>query len=158
MSQTSSVGAVVVDANIFVSLCTKEQATYSQSLAAFNHYSQQGWHFYAPHVVVSEVMFVLCKKLQDGMITSSEHTQAIQYFKRYLSSVYRPTGGDGSHIDRANQIISGYGCSRAADCLYIALAEEMSKAGPADFLTFDKGAVNQIQRNAPKVNVNLLPI
>jgi hypothetical protein len=38
------------------------------------------------------------------------------------------------------------------------LVEELSKTGSAEFLTFDKGAVNQVKKNAPSVTVNLLPI
>jgi len=37
------------------------------------------------------------------------------------------------------------------------LTEELSKSGTAEFLTFDKRAINVAANNAPSVKVNLLP-
>jgi hypothetical protein len=61
-------------------------------------------------------------------------------------------------IRRAKEIQSGYGCSHSAYALYIALAEDLGKTGPAELVTFDKGAVKQGQMHAPSVKVNLLPV
>lgn len=75
-----------------------------------------------------------------------------------MAATLTPPGGDISLIDRAKEIQSGYGCSRSADCLYIAFAEELAKTGAAELLTFDKGAVNQVAKHAPTITVNLLPV
>lgn len=60
MSQPSNAGAVVVDANVLISLCTKEPLTFAQADAAFNDYGQRGWTYHAPNAVVSETLFILC--------------------------------------------------------------------------------------------------
>ena len=66
----------------------------------------------------------------------------------YMALIAVPNNGDASLLPRAEEIRSGYGCSRSADGLYIALAEELAKSGTAELLTFDKGTVNQVANNA----------
>jgi predicted nucleic acid-binding protein len=158
MSQPNNPDAVVVDANILISLCAKEPLTFAQADAAFNDYGQKGWTYHAPNVIVAEVMFILCQKLQNGQLTETEHAEAIEFLVDYLTLITMPSGGDASLLPRAEEIRLGYGCSRSADGLYIALAEELARSGTAELLTFDKGTVNQVAKNAPSVKVNLLPI
>jgi predicted nucleic acid-binding protein len=157
MSQPSSSGAVVIDANILISLCTKEPLTFNQSNTAFNDYGQWGWAYHAPNVIVAEAMFIFCRKLQDGQLTEIEHAESIEFLQDYLALITMPNGGDASLLPRAEEVRSGYGCTRSADGLYIALAEELAKQGPAEILTLDAGYVNQVAKNAPSVKVNLLP-
>ncbi|MGE0132983.1 MAG: type II toxin-antitoxin system VapC family toxin [Blastocatellales bacterium] len=155
MSQPNNPGAVVVDANILISLCIKEPVTFTQAHTAFNDYGKNGWDFYAPSVIVAEVLYVLCQKLQTGLITQAKYDEAIEFFKDYMSLISTPAGGDAPLIQRAKEIQSGYGCSRSADCLYIALTEELAGSGMAELLTLDSGCVNQAAKNAPSVKVNL---
>jgi predicted nucleic acid-binding protein len=68
-----------------------------------------------------------------------------------------PSGGDASLLVRAEEVRSGYGCSRSTDGLYIALAEELARQCPVEILTLDEGYINQVANNAPSVKVNLLP-
>src|SRR5262249_22718426 len=157
MSQPSSAGAAIIDANILVSLCTKEPLTFNQSNTAFNDYGQKGWTYHAPNVIVAEAMFVMCRKLQDGQLTEIEHAESIEFLQDYMALITAPSGGDASLLPRAEEVRSGYGCTRSADGLYIALAEELAKQGPAEILTLDVGYVNQVAKNAPSVKVNLLP-
>ena len=70
-----------------------------------------------------------------------------------MASVLPPPNGEASLIHRAEQIGSGYGCSRSADGLYIALAEELTATRPTILLTFDQGLPNQAAANAPTVTV-----
>lgn len=151
-------GAVVVDANVLISLCSKEPLTFAQADAAFNDYGQQGWAYHAPNVIVAEVLFILCQKLQNGQLTETEHSEAIEFLMDYLTLIILPSAGDASLLPRAEEIRSGYGCSRSADGLYIALAEELTRSGRVELLTFDKGTLNQVVKNATSVKVNLLPI
>lgn len=65
--------------------------------------------------------------------------------------------GDIGFILRNEEIRSGYSCLHSADAFYLALTEELTKQGPAEFLTFDKRVVNVAINNAPTVKVNLLP-
>jgi len=157
MPQPSSAGAVVIDANVLISLCTKEPLTFPQANNAFNDYAQKGWTYHAPNVIVAEAMFVMCRKLQDGQLTDIEHAESIEFLRDYLALITMPSAGDASLLPRAEEVRSGYGCTRSADGLYIALAEELAKQGPAEILTFDVGYVNQVAKNAPSVKVNLLP-
>jgi predicted nucleic acid-binding protein len=61
-------------------------------------------------------------------------------------------------MKRAIEIRGTYGCSHSSDCLYIALAEELSQNRITEILTFDKGMKNQIANHAPTVTLNLLTI
>lgn len=151
--------AVVTDANILIAICSKEQLTYQIAKDAFDEYARQGAKFFAPNVIVAEVLFVLCQKLDKGILTEAEHEKAIEFFQDYLTIIsLSPGGGESALIKRAEEIRTGYGCSRTSDGLYIALAEELAKNRPTEFLTFDAGFTNQIAKNAPTVQVNLLPI
>jgi predicted nucleic acid-binding protein len=154
MSQPSN--AVVVDVNILISICTKEPSN-STADAALSTYASQGAVFHAPNVIVAEFLYVLCQKLENGILTETEYEKAFTAFKKQMAATCTPPNGDMPLLDRARQIQSGYGCSRSADCLYIAYAEELAKTGAAELLTFDKGAINQVAKHAPAVKVNLLP-
>lgn len=156
MSQPNNPDAVVVDANILISLCIKEPTTFTKAYTAFNNYGKNGWDFYAPNVIIAEVLYVLCLKLQTSLVTRAKYDEAVEFFKDYMSLISTPTGGDASLIQRAKEIQSGYGCSRSADSLYIALTEALASGGAAELLTLDAGFVNQAAKNAPSIKVNLL--
>ncbi|MGH9752972.1 MAG: hypothetical protein ACREA2_09325 [Blastocatellia bacterium] len=73
-----------------------------------------------------------------------------------MTLISTPASGDAPLIRRAKEIQSGYGCSRSADSLYIALTEALASSGAAELLTLDAGFINQAAKNAPSVKVNLL--
>lgn len=152
----SNAGAVVIDANILISICSREpsQQTAKDALA---DYTAKGWRFYAPGAIITEALFVLCKKLQDGLLTEAEHQTAVQAFNNYMKVVLPSPQGDAGFILRAEEIRKGYSCLHSADGFFVALTEELAKSGPAEFLTFDKRVVNVVANNAPSVKVNLLP-
>ena len=159
MSQPTqhSAGAVVIDANIWISICSQEPsaATARKALA---DYTAKNWAFYAPTVVITEVLFALCRKLQDGSLTAATHQQAIDDFRlSFLPAIAAPPKGDAALIVRADAIRQGYSCLTSADGFYIALAEELTVNGAAELLTLDKRLVNVAANNAPSVKVNLLP-
>ncbi|HZS46327.1 MAG TPA: type II toxin-antitoxin system VapC family toxin [Blastocatellia bacterium] len=157
MSQPNSVGFVVADANILIAICSKEpKLAIAQSALA--NYASKNWEFYAPNVIVSEVLYVLCQKVQTSAITMAVYDQAIEIFKDYMSVILPPPSGEAALIKRAKEIRDGYGCSRSSDCLYIALAEQLSKRGSTEILTFDTGITNQVTKHVPTVNVSFLPI
>lgn len=155
MNPSTLPNAVVVDANVLIALCTKEQLTFQPAETAFDNYVQDGWEFFAPSVIVAEVQYVLCQKSSNGILTKQEHDEAIKFFKDYMSAISPPENGEISLIERAEEIRESYGCSRASDSLYITLAEELSKTRKTELLTFDKGFVNQANKNAPIVQINL---
>ncbi len=150
-------GAAVVDASVFTSLCAKEttHATAAQALAG---YAFKGWSFHTPNVVVAEVLFALCRKLNNGELTPLAYEEAVQNFQDQMVAVSTPPLGDAAFIKRAVDIQKGYGCSRSADSIYIALAEKLAQSVPVEIVTFDKDMVNQAAKNARAVTINLLPI
>ena len=151
----TNAGAVVIDANALVSICSSEPS-HQTAKDALADYTAKGWVFYAPGAILTEVLFILCKKLQAGLLTEVEHQKAIQVFDRIMQGVHPSPQGDIRFILRNEEIRKGYSCLHSADAFYIALAEELAQSGPAEFLTFDKRAVN-VASNAPSVKVDLLP-
>jgi len=157
MSQLSNPRAVVVDSNVLISICSKE-TSISTAKQALADYAAKSWVFYAPGVIVAEVLFVLCRKLSDGILTAIAYDEGVEMLKDQMAVILPSPNGDAALIQRAKEIQSGYSCLHSADCLYLALAEELTKSSAAEFVTFDKRVVNVAAKNAPTVKVNLLPI
>lgn len=158
MTPTTNPVAVVVDANVLIAICSKEQATNQTAQTAFDQYARQGAQFFAPNIIVAEVLFVLCQKLDKAILTDAEHEKSVEFFQDYMTIILPPPSGEAALIKRAEEIRSGYGCSRTSDGLYLALAEELTQIRPTEFLTFNTGVINQAAKNAPIVTINLLPI
>jgi len=157
MSPPSSPGAVVIDVNVLLAICTKE-TKQSTAEAALADYAAKNWTLYAPAAILMEFMFIACQKLTGGALSQADYDKAVEYFSNYMSVILPPPSGEAALIRRTKEIQSGYGCSRSTDCFYIALAEELGASGPTELLTFDRGIVNQVAKNAPTVKVNLLPV
>ncbi len=150
--------AVVIDANILIAICTNEQSTHKIASTALDDYDQRGFTFFAPSVIIAEVLYVLCLKANQNLLTVIEHEKAVQAFVNYLKAINLPPNGEASLITRAEEIRRGYGCSRTSDGLYIALAEQLTASWMVEILTFDNGYLNQAANNAPSVKVNVLTI
>lgn len=135
--------SVVIDANVVIALCAKEPDKQLNAEKKINEYASGGSHFFAPGVIVAECLYIFCKKLTDGVITAIEHGLAIQAFIAMMAMIDPPPSGDKSLIQRAEEIRKTYGCSHSADGIYLALAEELSKTGTTEVVTFDKGMKNQ---------------
>jgi predicted nucleic acid-binding protein len=134
--------AVVADANVLIALCARENDKLQTAETAFDDYTNQGYEFFAPSVLVAEVIFVLCQKLMGGSLTQPEYEKAIKSFKFYLGFISLSPNGEAALLDRAVEIRQGYGCSRSSDGLYLALAEELAKTNDTEIVTFDKGFIN----------------
>ena len=102
------------------------------------------------------MLFVLCKKHQDGSLTDAEHEEAVKVFNDYMQGIRPSPQGDIGFILRSEEIRKGYSCLHSADAFYLALAEELAQSSAVEFLTFDKRVVNVAANNAPSVKVNLL--
>lgn len=155
MSPTTNHDAVVIDANISISICSNEPSSFTAEIALEN-YAQNGFEFFAPNVIVAEVLYVLCLKLQNGLLTQKAYEEALENLQDQMTLI--KTFDDAQLIKRATEIRGSYGCSRMSDCLYIALAEELGKNRRAELLTFDSDMTNQIRKNAPTVILNILPV
>ncbi len=156
MTLENKIQAAITDASFMIALCAKEPGRYTNAEAKLLQYANDGWQFYAAGVLVAEALYVLCRMLGDGQLTSEEHAVAVGSLKTYLSAMLPPPNGDAALIDTAEQIRSGCGCSHSADSLYLALAMELAPVGTVEILTFDAGQKRQAAANAPSVTVNLL--
>lgn len=153
----SPAGAVVTDASFLIAICAKETQTEAVALAEFSRYSGMDYEFFAPGVLISETLYVLCGKLMEGSLNTSDHAQAVIDLEALVSSILPPPSGEASLIRRAEAIRAGYSCRRSADGIYIALAEQLAQTRPTVLLTFDKDLLRQAARHAPNVTVKLLP-
>jgi predicted nucleic acid-binding protein len=155
-SATSNPLRLTIDANVLIALCSKEIDKYAIAHRELTQYAQAGYQFYAPGVIIAESMFILCNKLKDKNLSALDHAAAVADLCTYMGMILPPPNGDGSLIARAEQIRQGYGCSRSADGLYIALTEQLAAGGTTEILTFDSGMENQAKANALAVKVRLL--
>lgn len=153
----STPDAVVIDANVLVSICSKEQDTYPIADVAFSSYAQNGWEFFAPNIIVAEVLFALCVKHQSGFLVQTEYDQAIESFSDLMQVVSMPND-EAVFIKRAVEIRGSYVCKRTSDSLYIAFAEKLAATRVVELLTFDNGMKNQIANHAPTLTLNLLTV
>ncbi len=153
MSPTNNPNALITDANIIISVCSKE-ATATIAKSELESYAKNGWEFFAPNIIVAEVLYILCQKLQNGLLTAKAYDEAIENFQDQMKVTQTP--GDAQFIKRAKEIQNSYGCSRSADSIYIALAEDLAKTRTVEFLTFDRGIINQAVKNALMITVKIL--
>ncbi|MCW5934586.1 MAG: type II toxin-antitoxin system VapC family toxin [Fimbriimonadia bacterium] len=120
-----SAKAIVVDANVIIAIASKETGRHHIAQTELTRYAQLGYVLYTPGVAIAETLYVLCQKQQKGLLTPVEYSQAIQDFE-YLMQVILPSPqGDRYLIASGEQIRKGYGCSRSADSLYLALASQL---------------------------------
>lgn len=153
---SSPTGAVVLDASVVIAICAKETGAETKALTAIGHYSSLGYEFYAPGVLASESLYVLCGKREDGTLDAVAHDQAIIDLENLLSGILAPPDGESSLIRRAEAIRGNYTCRRSADGLYLALAEQLTATMLTVLLTFDQDMPKQAARNAPTVTVELI--
>ena len=153
MTPTSNPNVLIIDASLMISVCSKEP-TAAAVESALENYALNGWEFFAPNIIVAEVLYILCQKLQNGLLTPKSYDEAIKNFQDQMKSIETPN--DAQFIKRAKEIRETYGCSRSSDSIYIALAENLAKTRTVELLTFDKGMINQAAKNAPTVTVKVL--
>lgn len=153
MSPTNNPNALIIDANLLISVCSKEP-TAAIVQNELENYAKNDWEFFAPNIIVAEVLFILCQKLQNGLLTQKSYDESIENFQDQMKIIETPN--DAQFIKRAKEIRETYGCSRSSDSLYLALAEDLAKNRTVEVLTFDKGMINQAAKNAPTVTVRIL--
>ena len=152
------VEAIILDASVAVAVSAKETDKVQIAQETIQYYTDQQCLFFAPGVLVSESLYVLCKKVETGKLSAEDHIEAINDLADFLLPILSSTQGDKSLIKRADEIRGEYSCRRSADGLYIALAEELAAIYETVVLTFDEDMVKQAARHAPTVKVQLLPI
>ena len=149
-------GTVVIDANVMIAICAKEATKETNARTALAHYASLDFAFYAPGVAIAETLYILCQQQQAGLLSVTEHAQAVQDFDAFMTQVLPAPNGDATLIAHAERFRIGYGCSRSADGLYLALAEQLAQAVSTTLLTFDVALRSQAALTAPTVTVHLL--
>jgi predicted nucleic acid-binding protein len=147
---------VVIDSSVLTAICSGEAGRSDLAKKLLQKYAGSGCDFYSPGAIVPEVLYALCHKLTAGHITPGNYAKAVVAFSARMKTVLPPPNGDASLVARAEQIRTGYGCSRSADAIFIALAEELAKRRDTELITFDAELVKQAKRNAPTVKVRVL--
>lgn len=99
----TNAGAVVIDANVLVSICAQEP-TCQTAENALNDYAAKNWAFYAPGAILAEALFILCRKQQDGSLTWAEHAEAVETFSDYMQGIRPSPQGDIRFILRNEEI------------------------------------------------------
>lgn len=95
---------VVPDANVLIALCAKETDKFAVADAQMQKYAAVGCMFNAPGVLVAEVLYILCGKLMRSVLSSAEHSIAVQTLQAQMQSILPPPGGDAALVTRAEQI------------------------------------------------------
>lgn len=158
VTPTAKPPAVVVDASVIVGLCANEPDNYSAARAKFEEYAAAGCELFAPGVAIAEVLYALCRKLQENVFDLTDYLNAVTLFDSLMVDIKPSPKGDASLILRAEQIRASRGCSRANDALYLALAEQMMADRKAEVVTFDGKMKTHASAHAAGVAVQLLPI
>jgi hypothetical protein len=139
-----------------IAVCAREPDKYAPAQAQLAQYANAGCQFFAPGVLFAESLFALCRKLTDNLLTPAEHAQAVQSLNVLARAISPPPAGEAALIQRAEQMRAGYGCSRSADGLYLALAEQLAQTGPTELVTFDVDLRQQAALVVPTLTVRLL--
>jgi predicted nucleic acid-binding protein len=105
----SNTPGLVIDANVLIALASRAVDKYSIADAELTRYTQAGYVFYAPGVVVAECLCILCKKREDGSLSVADHFAAVADLCSYMGMILPPPSGDRLLVARAEQIRSGYG-------------------------------------------------
>ncbi len=148
---------VILDASFVIGICAREPKKYVSAQTELGLRIAKGCPLHAPHLLIMEAAYVLCGKQQSGELTQAEHTAAVANLGLLSTTIVFPKEGDTALLARAEQIRQGYGCSRSADCFYIALAEQLALSGISELITFDAGQEKQAAAS-PGVTVTLLTI
>ncbi len=101
MTPTIKPEIVVIDANLLISLCAKEP-TQNTAKTALENYAKDGWYFYAPNLIVAEVLYVLCLRHQKNILTDKSYQEAIENFQDQMKAIQ--TVNDDILIKRSTEI------------------------------------------------------
>lgn len=156
MNDFPQIGAVVIDASVAVAISAREADREPLATSTLLRFSNLGYVFYAPGAIAAETLFVLCNKMQNGLLTPTEHTQAVLDFGTLMTNILPPPGGEASLVASAEAIRVNYSCRRSADGIYIALTEALASTIPAALLTFDEDMRKQASKNSSNITVQTL--
>ena len=154
---TTSPTSVVIDASVVIALCAKEPDKLANAATKMKEYVNNGCVFYAPGTVIAECLYVFCKKLSAGKLTAAEHSSAVLNLITMMGQILPPPTGDKTLVKRAEEIRGSLACTRSADGIYLALAEELHKAASTEVVTFDGAMKAQATACSLSPQVVVLP-
>jgi predicted nucleic acid-binding protein len=137
-------------------VCANEPDKYATAKAKLDAYYADGWELFTPGIAVGEVLFALCRKREENKLNDVQYSKSVRRFIALMGSINPPPMGDASLIQRADEIRNSYGCSRANDAIYVALAEQLQKDRKSVVITFDAGLKTQAKARAAGVEVDVL--
>ena len=107
MTPTSKPAAMVIDANVLIAICAREKNKYQTAKDALEDAATNGVAFYAPDILIAEVLFILCNKHQNGLLTDTQYQDAIEDFRDQMSVIFPAPDGEAPLISRAVEIRNG---------------------------------------------------
>ena len=107
-------------------------------------------------MIVSECLYVLCRKLENREINEGEHRSAILALVAFIAAIDPPPTGDRTLVRRAEEIRGVRSCRHSADGIYLALAEELATKTITEVVTFDNGMKSRATANSLVMQVKVL--
>ena len=147
MATPSDPTAAVLDASAMVAWCAREAGRDAVVERFFDAAAAASKPVYAPGAIVSECLYVFCKKLAAGQLDAASHALAVRRLDEAMLLVSPPPDGDRSLVIRANRLAAGYACPKSTDSVYLALAEALAAGGEVvEVVTFDEGQAKRADR------------
>ena len=87
---------IAIDADFLIGFRAKEPDKHAIVKSLLASFAASGAQVFAPGVIVSEALFVFCKKLQKGDLTPVEYDAAVRSLSAIMTAVLPPPNGDGS--------------------------------------------------------------
>ena len=133
---------VVVDSGIFLATALAE--TYSsQAKALVKMWETQNANLVAPTLFQYEIVAVLRKQVNRGLISPADALKAQDYLLDYPVQLYM----NKSLLKRAYELATKYNRPTAYDSQYLAVAEHLA----CDFWTADEKMFNALDKDLPYI-------
>lgn len=147
MASPTDPTAAVLDASAAVAYCASEagrDVVVRQYLADCGSARRP---VSAPGAIVSECLYVFCKKRERGELDPAGHTAAVAALDALMTTLDPPIGGEGRLVLPAARLVAGYACPKTTDSIYLALAEQLAARGEVvKVVTFDDGQAKRADR------------
>lgn len=116
---TTSAAGAVVDATVAVAISAKEAGREQRAVTELSRYSANGRQFYAPGVLSSETLYVLCGKGQSGVLTVAEYVQAVIDLENLMRGTLPPPMARRHSLALRSPFRAGTGAAGRRECLAV---------------------------------------
>ncbi len=139
--------AAVLDASAMVAYCCQEAGRDAAVRQYLDGAAAAKRPIYSPGAIVSESLFVFCKKRATGELDADGHAAAGRALATAMRLVFPPPDGEGSLVEPAAKFAAGYTCTKTTDSLYLSLAEQLAARGEVvEVVTFDEDQAKRADR------------